>query len=180
MKFDIKDVKSWANRHDVKVGDVGYVTSNFNTLLTNKATSVTKATIKEIDDNDTRCFLAQPLNRTISCMYGFFLPLDAVKEDEPKEKKYRPFKTIRELEDALNKDNTGTHQTICVGEDIFLRYKSDKNLTKHLLITNIDKDISTEEVYLISTFSPQDLFDMFEIRVGSKWLPFGVEVEDEY
>ena len=27
MNFDIKDVKSWANRHDVKVGDKGYVSS---------------------------------------------------------------------------------------------------------------------------------------------------------
>lgn len=24
MKFDVKDVKSWYNRHDVKVGDEGY------------------------------------------------------------------------------------------------------------------------------------------------------------
>lgn len=24
MNFDVKDVKSWANRHDVKVGDKGY------------------------------------------------------------------------------------------------------------------------------------------------------------
>lgn len=24
MNFDIKDMKSWANRHDVKIGDKGY------------------------------------------------------------------------------------------------------------------------------------------------------------
>lgn len=85
MKFDIKDIKTWANRHDVKAGDVGYVTCDFNTfLLTTKVALVTKATVKDIDDNDSRCFLAQPLDGKVVFHYGFFLPVDAVKEDKPK------------------------------------------------------------------------------------------------
>lgn len=28
MNFDVKDVKSWYNRHDVKVGDEGYFADN--------------------------------------------------------------------------------------------------------------------------------------------------------
>lgn len=179
MNFDIKDVKSWANRHDVKVGDVGYVTCDFNHLLTNKATLVTKATVKDIDNNDSRCFLAQPLNRKVIFHYGFFLPLEAVKEDKPKEKKYRPFKTIRELEDALNQDNTSTPQAICVGEDIFVRSKQDHNRVEEMLITSVIRKNETNEVLSINACPPSYLFERYEIRVGSKWLPFGVEVEDD-
>lgn len=73
MNFDIKDVKTWKDRHDVKVGDVGYVTCDFNTfLLTTKVALVTKATVKDIDDNDSRCFLAQPLDGKVVFHYGFF------------------------------------------------------------------------------------------------------------
>lgn len=177
MKFDIKDIKSWANRHDVKVGDVGYVTCDFNTLLTNKVALVTKATVKDIDNNDSRCFLAQPLDGKVIFHYGFFLPADAVKEDKPKEKKYRPFKTIDELEKVLNKDNRGAHQFMCVGNDIFIR---DKNQISHLMITRIDRDAKTNEVINVNGMSPIFLFNNYEIRVGAEWLPFGVEVEDEY
>ena len=176
MKFDIKDIKSWANRHDVKVGDVGYVTCDFNTLLTNKVALVTKATVKDIDNNDSRCFLAQPLDGKVIFHYGFFLPADAVKEDKPKEKKYRPFKTIDELEKVLNKDNRGAHQFMCVGNDIFIR---DKNQISHLMITRIDRDAKTNEVINVNGMSPIFLFNNYEIRVGAEWLPFGVEIESD-
>lgn len=171
MNFDIKDVKSWANRHDVKVGDKGYFSNRIDFLEDKNIDQLSKLDL--IYDNRADCFSAKDFYKT----FDFFLPLDAVK-DEQKEKKYRPFKTIREIEDTLNK-NVNVHQAICVGEDIFLRYKENKNLIKHLLITNIDKDINTKEVSLINTFSPQDLFNMFEIRLSGKWLPFGVEVEDD-
>lgn len=177
MNFNIKDVKSWANRHDVKVGDVGFVACDFNTLLTNKATLVTKATIKDIDNNDSRCFLAQPLNGKVIFQYGFFLPVDAVKEDKQKEKKYRPFKTISELEYELNKGNRNVHQFLSVGNDIFIR---NKNQITHLIITRIDIDAETNEVINVNGMSPIFLFNNYEIRVGAEWLPFGVEVEDEY
>ena len=177
MKFDIKDIKSWANRHDVKVGDVGYVTCDFNTfLLTTKVALVTKATVKDIDNNDSRCFLAQPLDGKVIFHYGFFLPADAVKEDKPKEKKYRPFKTIDELEKVLNKDNRGAHQFMCVGNDIFIR---DKNQISHLMITRIDRDAKTNEVINVNGMSPIFLFNNYEIRVGAEWLPFGVEIESD-
>lgn len=177
MKFDIKDIKTWANRHDVKAGDVGYVTCDFNTfLLTTKVALVTKATVKDIDDNDSRCFLAQPLDGKVIFHYGFFLPADAVKEDKPKEKKYRPFKTIDELEKVLNKDNRGAHQFMCVGNDIFIR---DKNQISHLMITRIDRDAKTNEVINVNGMSPIFLFNNYEIRVGAEWLPFGVEIESD-
>lgn len=172
MNFDIKDVKSWANRHDVKVGDKGYVA-----CVTNELTR-TKATIKEIFEDDSKCFLAQPLDSKVEFQYSFFLPLDAVKEDKPKEKKYRPFKTIRELEDALNKGNTSTQQPICVGEDIFVRAKQNHNRIEETFITSITRNKETDEVLFINTYSPCYLFEHYEIRVGAEWLPFGVEIKE--
>ena len=177
MNFDIKDVKSWANRHDVKVGDVGYVTCDFNTLLTNKVALVTKATVKDIDNNDCRCFLAQPLNGKVIFHYGFFLPVEAVKEDKS-QKKYRPFKTISELECELNKDNRSAHQFLSVGNDIFIINKN-KNQLIHLIITRIDRDAETNEVLFVNGMSPIHLFNNYKIRVGAKWLPFGVEVKND-
>ena len=34
MNFDVKDLKSWANRHDVKVGDEGYFADEIEELKT--------------------------------------------------------------------------------------------------------------------------------------------------
>lgn len=84
MNFDIKDVKSWANRHDVKVGDEGYFADEIEELKTeNNRTRV----ITEIIDDHAFCFRT-PINR-----YSFFLPLNAAKKDKP-EKKYRPLKAL--------------------------------------------------------------------------------------
>ena len=82
MNFDIKDVKSWANRHDVKVGDEGYFADNIEELKTeNNRTRM----IAEILDDHAFCFRT-PTNR-----YSFFLPLEAVKEDKPKKKEVSTF-----------------------------------------------------------------------------------------
>lgn len=167
MKFDIKDVKSWATRHDVKIGDEGYFADEIEELKTeNNRTRM----IAEILDDHAFCFCT-PTNR-----YSFFLPVDAVKEDKTKEKRYRPFKTINELEKTLNKVNRSAHQFMCVGNDIFIR---DKNQMTHLMITRIDRDVKTNEVINVNGMSPIYLFNNYEIRVGAEWLPFGVEVQDE-
>lgn len=49
MKFDIKDVKSWYNRHDVKVGDEGYFADSIEELKTED--NLTR-TIENIFDDD--------------------------------------------------------------------------------------------------------------------------------
>lgn len=54
MKFDVKDVKSWANRHDVKVGDEGYLSSDISTLRDKKDTELT--TLDHIYDDKASCF----------------------------------------------------------------------------------------------------------------------------
>lgn len=171
MKFDVKDIKSWANRHDVKVGDVGFVACDFNTLLTNKVSLATKATVKDIDNNDSRCFLAQPLNEKVIFHYGFFLPLDAVKADEPKEKKYRPLKSIDEIDclfdcSVMSAKNFITYRSKVTGEiyiELLFAVSRDKN------------DVLSS----INNIPVQDLFNNFEIRKNGEWLPFGIKVEED-
>lgn len=96
MKFDIKDVKSWANRHDVKVGDEGYFCNHISDLYDMSNIELTK--IERIRDNQASCFFSTAFYGG----YSFFLPLNAVEKNKPKVK-YRPFKTIDELEKVLNK-----------------------------------------------------------------------------
>lgn len=169
MNFDIKNIKSWSNRHDVKVGDEGYFCNHISDLCDMRDVESTK--IERIYDDRANCFSS-------TAFYGdfsFFLPLNAVEKNKPKVK-YRPFKTIDELEKVLNKDNRSAHQFMCVGNDIFIR---NKNQITHLIITRIDRDAKTNEVINVNGMSPIFLFNNYEVRVGAEWFPFGVEVKDE-
>lgn len=74
----------------------------------------------------------------------------------------------------INKDNRSAHQFMSVGNDIFIRDK-----ISHLMITRIDVDAKTNEVINVNGMSPIYLFNNCEIRVGAKWVPFGVEVIGE-
>ena len=67
---------------------------------------------------------------------------------------------------------------MCVGNDIFIR-NINKNQITHLIITRIDRDAETNEILFVNDMSPKTLLDNYEIRVGAKWLPFGVEVEND-
>lgn len=167
MKFDIKDVKSWANRHDVKVGDEGYFADNIEELKENNRTRM----IAEIFDDHAFCF------RTPTNKYSFFLPLDAVKEDKPKEKKYRPIKSLFELAMAFY-GTPNYYQHICMGGDLFVKYKNDKNY-KRVLITSLEYD----ENHALSTINGITLrawFEHYELRNNKgEWVPFGVEVEED-
>lgn len=174
MKFDIKDVKSWANRNTVKIGDKGYFFDDIHSMKDKK--DCTAFTISGILDNRADCFCIK--NRIGISSFNFFLPVEEVKEDKPKKKRYRPFKTINELEKTLNKVNRSAHQFMCVGNDIFIR-NINKNQITHLIITMIDRDAETNEVLFVNGMSPIYLFNNYEIRVGAEWLPFGVEVQDE-
>lgn len=189
MNFDIKDVKSWANRHDVRtLTDAGFFGNSLSEIddeikRYNNGEEDRLHELYMISDNGCYCFgyalyLADTGAFGGTNNFAFFLPLDAVKEDKPKEKKYRPFKTINELEKSLNKVNRSAHQFMCVGNDIFIR-NINKNQITHLIITRIDRDAETNEVLFVNGMSPIYLFNNYEIRVGAEWLPFGVEVKDE-
>lgn len=86
MNFDVKDLKSWANRHDVKNNDKGYFAKSISQLQNDKHVELT--TVYSINDDMGTCFIPKGWGTG----FDFFLPVDAVKEDKPKEKKYRPLK----------------------------------------------------------------------------------------
>ena len=179
MKFDIKDVKTWSNRHDVKVCDVGYVTCDFTSfILTTKVALLTKATVKDIDDNDSRCFLAQPLDGIVKFHYGFFLPVDAVKEDKPKEKVYRPFKSMIELTEIAEITNPNSYNVMGVDEALFVKRKCNGHYEK-VLITHLEYD-KYHNLIAINNKNLKTWFENYELMNGfGKYVPFGVEVTEE-
>lgn len=171
MNFDVKDVKSWKDRHDVKVGDIGFVACVTNEL------ALTIATITEIIDDTGKCFVAQPLNANVEFQYSFFLPLDKVKEDKSKEKKYRPIKNMRELTDVVRGKDWTT--AISSDEELLVRCKYNKHRIK-VLITRLEFDNNLELVS-INNKAPKVLLENYEVMsVNGNFMPFGVEVEDEY
>lgn len=161
MNFDIKDVKSWYNRHDVKVGDEGYFADEIEDLKTeNNRTRM----IAEILDDHAFCFCT-PTNR-----YSFFLPLNAAKKDKP-EKKYRPLKSIDEMDCLFD--------CSVMSAKNFLTYRnktSGKIYIELLFSVCRDKD---DILRSINNIPVQNLFNYFEIRKNGEWLPFGVEVKDD-
>ena len=166
MKFNVKDVKSWKDRHDVKVGDIGFVACVTNEL------ALTIATITEIIDDTGKCFVAQPLNANVEFQYSFFLPLDKVKE-----KKYRPIKNMRELTDVVRGKDWTT--AISTDEELLVRCKYNKHRIK-VLITRLEFDNNLELVS-INNKAPKVLLENYEVMsVNGNFMPFGVEVEDEY
>lgn len=167
MNFDVKDVKSWKDRHDVKVGDEGYFADEIEELKAENRTRM----IAEILDDHAFCFRT-PTNR-----YSFFLPLDAVKEDKPKEKRYRPFRTITEVDDLLAKDCVKHY--CFVGSGLYLRYKATPNIIKQISITSLEVDANTNELHFINGLSPKYMFKIFDIKLAGEWFPFGVEVKED-
>ena len=170
MNFDVKDVKSWVNRYEVKVGDKGYVSSNLYSLQDDLKNNV--ALIREISRicyDDVECFSCKAFGTIRS--YGFFLPLDAVKADEPKEKKYRPLKSIDEMDCLFD--------CSVMSAKNFLTYRnkaSGKIYIELLFSVCRDKD---DVLSSINNIPVQDLFNNFEIRKNGEWLPFGIKVEED-
>lgn len=113
--------------------------------------------------------------------YNYFLPLEKVKKTEPAETKvtyrYRPFRTVAEVDELLAKDSVKHY--CFVGSDLYLRYKAKPNITKHIVITNLEVDTNTCELRFINGFTPRHLTKNFDIKIAGGWLPFGVEVKDE-
>lgn len=164
MRFDVKDVKSWANRNDVKVGDVGYFADSL-LVLGDRVSMDCRGVIGDIKDRQAYCFKIKDDND-----FSFFLPLDAVKEDKP-EKKYRPLKSIDEMDclfdcSVMSAKNFITYRSKATGEiyiELLFAVCRDKN------------DILRS----INNIPVQDLFNSFEIRKNGEWLPFGIEVKDD-
>lgn len=171
MNFDIKDVKSWYNRHDVKVGDKGYFADSIEELKTEDNRT---RMIDAIFDDDASCF------RTPSNRYSFFLPLDAVKAD----KKYRPFKDLYEFYQFLSFNSHITEEdftpNMLLGLYFTCRDKKALRVASTIVINRIDVDLKYMCKPNIEGRNLGLWFDFAEImNDDGEWQPFGVEVKDE-
>lgn len=171
MKFDIKNVKSWANRHDVKVGDEGYVSRDLNTLQDDLKSGIAQIRIIcHVGDDDAYCFSCKAFGSTRN--YGFFLPADAAKEDE---KKYRPFKTMRELTEVV-RGKDWEYNDLSVGDSLLIRHKGDEHYYQNILITSLEYD--ENDLISMNGRLMQDWLDKFEFLAQCECRPFGVEEND--
>lgn len=176
MNFDIKDMKSWADRHDVNVGDKGYFTHSINWLKDDFELNVD--TIACIRDDFGNCFVSEKsFNEGNS--FPFFVPLKAVKEDKPKEKKYRPFKTMRELTEVVRGKDWEMND-ITTGDELMIRSKGCEDRHRRVLITDLTLDNNCNLLF-INNKTMKVWLDNYEVMSSSAcdWVPFGVEIEDE-
>lgn len=174
--FDEKDLITWVNRHDVKVGDKGYFGHSIAYLKANiKANHVHE--LVNISDETHCCFKYFDIDDVRA--YGFFLPVDAVKEE-----KYRPCKTIQELYELVTNLKSKMSEEECVhellGTPIYFRGKYQNEF--YAIITQIN---IIDSKYLLvlngAMFSFKELFNNYEIEINGEWLPFGVlENEKEF
>ena len=185
MNFDIKDLKSWSNRHDVVELSVAGFFGNSLLEIDNEIRRYDKGEkghlhmLYQISDNGCCCFGYATYFSDTGAFSGtnnfaFFLPVDKVKKDKSKEKKYRPFKSMRELTEIVySKD--WEYDNLSVGDSLWIRRKGDKHIHQKLLITSLGYDENDVISILISMNgkSMQEWLDNYEIEINGEWQPFG-------
>ena len=176
MNFDIKDVKSWSNRYDVKIGDEGYFFNDIDKLRNseNEYIKPVKSKLSAIRDNYAMCFQIDN-GRDCYNVFNFFLPLDAVKRINQK-KKYRPFKSMSELTEIIYSKDLGC-DNLSVGDNLWIRRKDDEHVHQNLLIISLG--YNEDDLISINGKSMQEWLDKFEFLAHDEWVPFGVEVTEE-
>lgn len=188
MNFDIKDVKSWANRHDVKTLSVTGFFGNSLLEIDNEIRRYNKGekdhlhVLYQISDNGCYCFgyatyFADTGAFSGTNNFAFFLPLDAVKKDKP-EKKYRPFNSMAEFTKVVYNLVPDYLNITGVGESFTVRRKNNQHIEK-VLITHLEYD-ENHNLISINGQSLKSLFKKYEIITDDcKIIPFGVEVTEE-
>lgn len=177
MKFDIKDVMSWANRHDVKVGDEGYFCNHISDLYDMSNIELTK--IERIRDNQASCFFSTAFYGG----YSFFLPLNAVKEDKL-EKKYRPFKDLYEFYQFLSFNSRITKEDFTPNMllGLYFKYREKKapRFAHTIVINRIDFDLADDPCEPCIEGRNLGLWSDFSeiMNDDGEWQPFGVEVKE--
>ena len=187
MNFDIKDLKSWANRHDVvELSDAGFFG---NSLLEidneirryNKGEKGHLHMLYQISDNGCCCFGYAVYFADTGAFAGtnnsaFFLPLDAVKKDKSK-KKYRPFKDAYELYKFLVNPSLARKDfsnKLLLNLSITSRIKYTSNFTTTELITSVeDSVIDGCQLTSINNKELEYWFNNYEIEINGEWVPFG-------
>lgn len=171
MDFNIKDVKSWYNRHDVKIGDKGYFSNGISGFREININDAKCGKVSYIDDNWNLCFKSD-LDAFTS--YAFFLPLKKVK----KEKKYRPFESMKEFTKVVYNLVPDYLNITGVGESFTIRRKYNQHIEK-VLITHLEYD-ANRNLISINGQSLKSLFENYDIVTDDdKIIPFGVEVKND-
>lgn len=173
--FNENNLITWANRHDAKVGDKGYFGNSIQLLISNIQANKSYELIN-ISNDYSNCF-----NCSISDdvrAYGFFLPIDAVKEN----KTYRACRTVRELYELVFNYKSKVENSFCINEligtVIHLKQKGldttyYKCITGIVVYDNGDIDVRIDGY----TFELPELFKNFKIEINGEWQPFGVKDE---
>lgn len=175
MIFDIKDVKSWATRHDVKVGDEGYFADSIDAFRNSdkKYIGLTRGKIGGVLDDSSTCFQIENSRGSFGT-YAFFIPLDKVKE----ENKYRPFKDTYEfykflINPSIQRKNFRNSMML----NLFITYREIKSpqYTTMELITRVTFNETDKACKsFINKRDFEEWFDHYEIlNAEDKWQPFG-------
>ena len=175
MKFDVKDVKSWATRNEVELGKIGFFADSIEQFYKEECVISKLSLITKID--------AFSFGDENNNSYAFFLPLDAVKKDKP-EKKYRPFKDLYEFYQFLSISPfpRGEFRTEFLLKFSFTyREKILPQIATTITITRIDVGSDNDPCStFINRKDLKDWFDNYEIMNSKgEWLPFGVEVKND-
>lgn len=190
MNFDVKDLKSWANRHDVKIKAVTGFFGNSLSEIDNEIRRYNKGEkdhlheLYKISDNGCFCFgyavyFADTGAFGGTQTFAFFLPLDAVKEEKQKEK-YRPFKDLYEFYKFLSfgcfvarEDFT---QNMLLGMRFTYRDKKALRVASTIVINKIDVDLKDICGPIIEGRDFEHWFDYCEIMNNKgEWQPFGIQ-----
>ena len=173
--FNEKDLITWSNRHNAKVGTKGYFAISITDLNDNiKAGKIYE--LEGISDENSWCFTTNDFR------YGFFLPVDAVKEDKPREKRYRPFKDLYEFYKFLSPNSDLTredfNQNMLLGLTFTYKEKNKGLFTVADLITRVEYGtVGGCNVISVYTRVLDYWFKKYEImNTNGEWVPFGVEV----
>ncbi len=172
--FDIEDVLGANDTEQAKqyIGQEGYYADHIEELDNYIKNKSHIGTLCLIDNNfDIYRFV---FNKGY---FAFFLPLDKVKKTELKKKevKYRPCRTIEEVDELLSEDSVKHY--CFVGSDLCLRYRATPNIIKHVLIVHLEVKSNTNELVFINSYTPSYMFKNFEIKIADDWVPFGVKDE---
>lgn len=187
MNFDIKDVKSWANRHDVKIKSVKGFFGNSLLEIDNEIRRHNNGEkdhlheLYQISDNGCYCFghamyFADTGAFAGTRNFAFFLPLDKAKV----EKKYRPFEDTYEFYKFLVNPSISRKEfcnRMLIGLPITYREIKSPQYTIMELITRVAFNETDKECKIfINKRDFEDWFANYEIEINGEWQPFGVEV----
>ena len=184
MNFDIKDLKSWANRHDVEIKSVTGFFGNSLLEIDNEIRRYNKGEkdrlhmLYQISDNGCYCF-GYALYFADTGAFGgtnnfaFFLPLDKVKV----EKRYRPFEDAYEFYKFLVNPSLARKDfsnKLLLNLPITWRKKDTSNFTTTEIITGVEVAVINGcQLTSINDKELKDWFNNYEIEINGKWQPFG-------